>query len=107
MTDRDDQAAAEALDPDVLARDDDRFAGVAEPGLDVLLDIEEQEQAMIADPDDLGRPVGRLGAPGPDDDMPVDFDDEADAVAWAADADDMSAEEAAIHITTDPSYDDR
>jgi hypothetical protein len=40
--------------------------------------------------------------PGGDDDAPIDADDEDAAVAWAADVDDLSAEEAAIHITSDP-----
>ncbi len=92
---------------------EDPFADIAEPQPLDLLEIESQsamlaEESFVVDllhdvlePEDFRRPVGRLGATG-DDDAPVDFDDEADAVAWSGDADDMSAEEAAVHITYDP-----
>ena len=83
----------------------DPFAGIADTDVLELTEIEAE---------DIGRPVGRLGAPGSGDDAPVDADDEADAVAWSeaeadagtwsADADDLSAEEAAVHITYDPEF---
>ena len=99
------------------------FADIAEPDLEELLEIEaeETERSRPSDaiasaprtalgwddrPEDLGRAVGRLGVPGPDDDAPTDFDDEGDAVAWSTDDEDLSAEESAVHITYDPSFDD-
>jgi hypothetical protein len=81
----------------------DPFAGIADPDVLELIDIEAE---------DIGRPVGRLGSPGSGDDAPVDADDEPDAIAWieadagtwSADADDLSAEEAAVHLTYDPEF---
>jgi hypothetical protein len=111
---------AASLDPDRLDPDQppDLFADVEEPDLAELLEIEAEANdgrlfrgdgfdapdEISPDLDEIGRPVGRLGSPGPDDDTPVDMDDEADAVAWSGDADDLTAEEAAIHITNDPHF---
>lgn len=109
---------------------DDLFAGIEDPDPSELLEIEAEAgdlkglgRSLVPEfeaPSDLGRPVGRLGAPGPDDDVPRDGDDEGDAIAWSeadtitgsepessvwsADADDLSAEEAAVHVTYDPEF---
>ena len=109
---------------------DDLFAGIDDPDPSELLEIEAEAGELgllgqslepeFEEPSDLGRAVGRLGAPGPDDDVPRDGDDEADAIAWSeadastgsepestvwsADADDLSAEEAAVHVTYDPEF---
>ncbi len=119
---------AASLDPDRLDPDrpPDLFAGVEEPDRAELLEIEAEANdgrlfrgvgfdapdEIAPDLDEIGRPVGRLGSPGPDDDTPVDMDDEADAVAWSeadavawsGDVDDLTAEEAAVHITNDPAF---
>jgi hypothetical protein len=50
------------------------------------------------------RPLGRLVQPGADDDAVDLVDDEADAVAGWADESDLSAEEAAVHLTAAPPY---
>jgi hypothetical protein len=98
------------------------FAGISEPDVEELLEIEAEEidrrraRDVIAsgartaaewddEPEDLGRAVGRLGVPGSDDDAPRDFDDEGDAVAWSTEDDDLSAEESAVHITYEPGFD--
>ena len=62
--------------------------------------------AREAGDDDMDRlaSVGRLVAPGAADDG-VDLDDEEpDAVADRADATDLSAEEAAVHLTGAPPF---
>jgi hypothetical protein len=106
----------EPLDERVAHEEPDPLAGIDEPDAEALLEIEAEERderlfrevslegtgEATDDLDDIGRPVGRIGMPGPDDDAPVDADDEADAVAWAADAADLSAEEDAMHVTYDP-----
>lgn len=94
---------------------DDLFAGIDDPDPSELHEIEAEADETrsflggslapeLDEPVDLGRAVGRLGAPGPDDDVPRDTDDEADAIAWSADDDDLSAEEAAVHVTYDPEF---
>lgn len=95
MAERDEQDTAEATD------ERDGFAGTAEPDIEVLLDIEAEEEALLAAPDEVGAAVGRLGMDGPDDDVPVDHGVESDVMAWAADASDLSAEEDATHITSE------
>jgi hypothetical protein len=106
----------EPLDERVAREEPDPLASIDEPDAEVLLEIEAEERdarlfrevsldgtdASADEREDIGQAVGRLGEPGPDDDTPRDADDEADAVAWAADADDLSAEEDAVHITFDP-----
>lgn len=80
MDEREPQDVAEALDDDKLLDDPE-------------------------DPERLGEPgaVGRLVQSG-DEDVAV-VDDEADAVAEAYDERDLSAEEAAMHVTTAPPFD--
>ena len=71
----------------------------------VRLELGDVEPGEAGD-DDMDRlaSVGRLVAPGATDDG-VDLDDEeADAVADRADATDLSAEEAAVHLTGAPPF---
>jgi hypothetical protein len=91
---------------------------IDEPGVDELVAIEAEE--LLEDDDDLGDegeldvdaeiasevPIGRLVGPGADDDGEDVEDDEPDAVALRVDAEDLSAEEEAVHLTRDPPFGD-
>jgi hypothetical protein len=101
----DQQHTAEAFDPDELGDDPtgeleypaDRPLGSSDPTRDDRVTDsvrdrewrEEPELDRVEEPDE----VGRLVAPND-----VLADDESDAVASAADEDDLSAEEAAVHV---------
>ena len=96
--DRDDTSLEAELDRveaelDDDARDAARAAGGprADRGEDVSLDT----------PLD-GAEVGRIVEPGTDEDVEDFIDEEADSVGHAEPADDLSAEEQAMHLTDDP-----
>ncbi len=68
---------------------------------DELDDDRAPDERTWNDPD-LGSSVGRLIAPGANDDGLDEPDDEPDAVAWEGTGDDLTAEETAMHVTEDP-----
>jgi len=116
MTD-DSQTTAEALDSDEIGEDPtgalqfppERPLGLSDPdGLDGTLDSPEERYAREEpDVDQVGAkvsdsPVGHLLAPGD-----VLDDEESDLIATGAEdegVEDFSAEEAAMHVATDPAY---
>jgi hypothetical protein len=96
-----------------LAEDDGRSDGTSLTAEldDVEFSLSEEDQDLArgvevpvgieAELDDL-EPVGRLAEPGTDDDVTEFIDNEAESVGVATPEDDLSAEEAAIHLTADP-----
>jgi hypothetical protein len=106
------------LDREVLDEDRDRDETSLEAELDRVedeLDEESRDAARAAgglppdrgDDEDLDAPlegaeVGRIVEPGTDEDASDFIDEEADAVGHAEPADDLSAEEQAMHLTDDP-----
>lgn len=86
----------------------DVTAGIAELELDLDDDtlgaidaIEPLTADEVGAPPSGDEPVGRLVEPGVDDDV-RGVDDEAESVAMAYDEADLSAEEAAVHVTDAP-----
>ena len=73
---------------------------------EVRLELDGEDAASDDADDRLDRvaPVGRLVDPGADDDSEDLDDEEPDAVADLADGSDLSAEEAAIHLTGAPPF---
>jgi hypothetical protein len=123
----DPQDEAEALDADVLDDESDDPEGDLTYPLDRALGAEDYgttaAEERVDEPyaESLRREVperrsdrqapgriGRLVEPGADDDADYPIDLETDLVALAADEDelDLSAEEAAIHLTRAPRYHD-
>jgi hypothetical protein len=106
----------EPLDERLLRETRDPLDEIDEPDAEELIAIEAEE--LLGDDgfdesgDDLDvdeeiareRAVGRLVAPGADDDAEDLDDDEPDAVASIVYAEDLSAEEDAVHLTGDPPF---
>jgi hypothetical protein len=88
---------AEVLDETVEYEDD--LAGASGP-------MEGAAGTAAVDDGDLGAAVGRLVEPGADDVLDAALDDEGTSIALDTGGDpdsaDMSAEEAAVHVTDDP-----
>lgn len=57
---------------------------------------------LLETTDGVGEEVGRLYEPGTDDDVTDFIDEESDSVGGAVPADDLTAEEAAMHVAEDP-----
>ena len=109
----DEQDQAEAFDPDEIGDDPE---GDLQYPPEHRLGVEDRDpdDALVPDfgvdtaTDDEPEPaVARLVSPDEDDDVPGGVDDESNAVAWAPEQVevDLSAEEAAVHLTDDPPFD--
>ncbi len=112
MSDGDEQDLAEAFDPDEIGDDPE---GELEYPPEQRLGVErDPDAALVPEVDKWTVPgeepapaVGRLVESGRDTDEVGAPDDESEAVAWAEPVEvDLSAEEAAVHLTNDPPFDD-
>lgn len=116
----DPQDRAEALDDDKMAVTDtpvedleyppDEPTAVEDYGTTAAEEqvdepLEERITREVPEGAPVDQPTGRLVEPGPDDEVGAP-DEEADAVARATPASDLSAEEAAVHDTAEPPMDD-
>lgn len=92
-------------EPDPLAEEQARTADLEDPATGAV-GAQERVAPPVGADDELGGPVGRLVERDAEDVLDADLDDEAAAVATDAegrpDSADMSAEEAALHVTEDP-----
>jgi hypothetical protein len=91
-------AAEERIDEPI----DERETREVRDDLAAELDEDRTLDERAWDDPELGGPVGRLVEPGADDDGLDEPDEEADAVASELDADELTPEESAMHVTADP-----
>ncbi len=68
----------------------------------LVAELERERDEAASDGDGGEDQVGRIFEPGTDDDVTEFIDREGDSVGGAVPADDLSAEEAAMHPTDDP-----
>jgi len=94
--------------PDPASTAGDRYGDGDEAGDEAdpeLIRLELGDDAADGDDDEDRRaPIGRLVDPGAVDDAFDRDDEEADAVADLAEESDLSAEEAAVHLTSAPAF---